>query len=165
MPRKIRPIRVEGDTAYITLTKGYVAVIDAADVPLVEGRNWFAWVCGQTVYARRSDGRVGILMHRVLLNAPTDRLVDHGDGDGLNNRRKNLRLASNQQNTFNGRKRAGNTSGAKGVHWRKDVGRWQAQIAINGKKIGLGSYDAIEDAAAAYAKASAELHGEFGRAA
>lgn len=167
MPRTIRPIRVDGQLAYVTLTKGYVAVIDAADVPLVEGFNWCAKVGKNTIYAKRADytkpKMLTVLMHRVIAETPDGMDTDHADGDGLNNRRANLRVATPSQNNKNQRIRADNTSGFKGVSWFKPHGRWRAQIGVNGKLRPLGYFITAESAADAYAKASSELHGVFGR--
>lgn len=165
-PKQIRPIRVEGNIAYVPLTQGYEAVIDAADVPLVAKWNWFAAKKPRTVYAVRNrpgrgEGLIG--MHCVLMGEPSAFETDHRDGNGLNNRRFNLRVATVQQNTCNQRTRADNTSGFKGVHWHKQKGKWHAQIAAHGKRRSLGLHDTPEAAHAAYAKASARLHGEFGR--
>jgi AP2 domain/HNH endonuclease len=168
--KPIRPIRIERDFAYVLLTKGYKAIIDAADVHLVEGFNWCAFVGKRTVYAVRSsprdaDGKQrAIHMHRVLMDAPPHLEVDHKDGDGLDNRRSsNLRLATSAQNRHNQRISSDNTSGVKGVHWNKNSNKWRVQIMLNGKRKHLGYFNERELAATAYARASAELHGEFGR--
>lgn len=161
-----RRIRIEGDVAYVPLTKGYEAVIDAIDVPLVESWCWCAQVCPRAVYAIRSDHRPNrrtIRMHRVLMGEIHGLEVDHRDGDGLNNRRKNLRVATRTQNIRNQRLRSDNTSGIKGVHWFKASRKWRACICLNGKNRHLGSFDSREEAHDAYRTASKEMHGEFGR--
>ena len=168
MAIEIRPLRVEGEVAFVPLSQGYEAVIDAADVPLVEGRNWSADV------HRRPDGTIRLVyavarinykkvsMHRLLCGLRKGAVVDHRDGDGLNNRRSsNLRPASHQQNIHNSQTPANNTSGAKGVTWYAN--RWVAQIQIGSKRIHLGRFRTVEEAHRAYADASARLHGEFGR--
>jgi hypothetical protein len=164
---KARPIRIEGDVAYIPLTKGFEAVIDADDVPLVEGYNWRAWVGRNAVYAIRADysgqKQRTVYLHRVIIGEPGGMQVDHIDSDGLNNRRLNLRPATHQQNNHNQRLSSRSTSGIKGVHWNKRDRIWHACIALNGKTRHLGSYSTKEAARAAYAEASARLHGEFGR--
>lgn len=167
MPKTIKPIRIEGDLAYVPLTKGYEAIVDATDVPLVEGYNWTAAVKSRTVYAIRTDytgpKQRRVRMHRVILGEPEGMQVDHRDGNGLNNRRDNLRKATHSQNTHNARTSNRNTSGFKGVGWNKAKAKWQARICINGKRKSLGYHDTPEVAYAAYCKASAKLHGEFGR--
>lgn len=99
--REIRPIRVDGQVAYVPLTKGYTAIIDAADLPLVDGVNWGAMEKRRpdgtirAVYAKNSGTKRGtIFMHRLLVAASESEEVDHVDCDGLNNRRINLRIAT-----------------------------------------------------------------------
>ena len=164
-----RQIRIEGDLAYIPLTLGYEAVIDAADVSLVDKWNWCALVTPWSVYAKRSV-RTGpksrsILLHRVLMGEPTGLEVDHRCGNGLNNCRNNLRIATNAQNQHNQRTSIRNSLGLKGVGWHKASGKWRSTIMLHGKRKHLGLFDTPEAAHAAYAEASAELHGEFGRVA
>lgn len=162
-----RQIQIDGAIAIVPLTDGYVAVIDAADVHLVEGRLWHANPWPRTTYARASvraeDGRFKkVRMHNLLTGWGR---VDHIDGDGLNNRRENLRPATSSQNNRNAKRRSDNTSGFKGVTWRRRERKWAAQIRVDGKNMYLGHFDSPEAAHAAYCKASAELHGEFGRTA
>jgi hypothetical protein len=167
--RHTRPIRIEGDVAYVTLTQGYEATIDAVDVPLVEGFNWRAQVnCNcRTVYASRYAGlnRCALLLHRAIMGDPDGMQVDHIDGNGLNNCRSNLRTATNHQNRLNSRRRRDNTSGFKGVSLRKTTNRWKAEITMNGKAHHLGYFDTREAAYAAYVNASTQHHGQFGRTA
>jgi hypothetical protein len=103
-------------------------------------------------------------MHRLLIDCPDGMHVDHIDGNGLNNRRANLRIATSGQNQCNRGKSPRNTSGFKGVNWRKKEMRWNAQISVGGKNRSLGFFDKPEEAHAAYAAACAKYHGEFGRA-
>jgi hypothetical protein len=84
-------------------------------------------------------------------------LVDHKDQDTENNRLDNLRDATKQINAINTGLAANNKSGTKGVCWHKAGGKWTAQIKHNGKKIHLGSYDALLDAVAARERAEEEL--------
>lgn len=164
----LRKIRIDGDVAYVPLTQGYEAIIDVADVPLVDGRNWLAHKKKgeKTYYARcKSLGRVrqAILMHRVILGAPKGVFVDHADGNGLNNRRSNIRLASASHNNCNRSIGKNNTSGFKGVSRVRGKDKWQAQIAFQRKRIHLGWFLSPEEAHAAYVRASAEMHGSFAR--
>jgi hypothetical protein len=173
MPKKARQIRIDGDIAYIPLTRGYEAIIDAADVSLVDGHNWYAHVSKRadgtiwTVYAYRNHRKDGkkttIQLHRVILNTPDELKGDHRNGDGLDCRRVNLRLATSTENNRNARTPITNTSGAKGVYWNKRDGKWYARIRADGALRHLGLFSDIADAAAAYAQASRKLHGDFGR--
>lgn len=167
-----RPIRIEGDIAFVPLTQGYEAIIDADDVPLVGGVNWAA------VVARRRDGSIrnvyafracrhekptGVYLHRAIMGKPSHLDVDHIDCNGLNNRRSNLRLATVAQNQHNSRRAVDNTSGFKGVYWSAAKRKWRARISDNGQRLHLGHFGCPTAAAVAYAKASATLHGQFGR--
>jgi len=167
MPRKVRPIRICGDVAYVPLTKGYESIIDAADVYLVDCYNWFAIPVGSTVYAARSDysGKKMrmVYVHRTIMGEPDGLQVDHRDGGGLNNRRGNLRLATSSQNMQNRRMARNNKSGFKGASLHKGSGKWKAQIRINRELIYLGLFTSPEEAHAAYCRASKKYHGEFGR--
>jgi hypothetical protein len=162
-----RRIRIEGDLAYVPLTKGYEAIIDVADIPLVEAHNWYAHVQSHAVYAecslQRNKNRHALIMHRVIMGDPAGFDIDHRDGDGLNNRRSNLRIATRAQNLHNQRIVRRNTSGFKGVSWNKRDHKWQARIYVNNKQFSLGYHATPELAHAAYCEASARLHGEFGR--
>ena len=170
MPKiDIRPIRVEGNVAYVPLTKGYEAVIDADDAYLVEGTSWFARVKNRAIYAQTnakgSDGPRMPWMHRLIMAAPDGAEVDHIDGDGLNNRRANLRLATPMQNRQNRRPHIDNTSGFKGVSFCKQTGKWRASICANRKLTNLGRFSTPEEAYAVYCEASERLHGDCGRTA
>lgn len=164
---KVRPIRVDGDVAYVTLTKGYEAVIDVDDIHLVAGYNWTALVVPHTVYAYRAGKingkRKTVYMHRTIMGEPDVMEVDHIDCIGLNNRRSNLRLATHSENCFNRRVQKNNAAGLKGVSWNESGGVWMAFIASNYNQRYLGSFDNPEDAHSAYVAASNVLHGEFGR--
>jgi hypothetical protein len=142
----------------VPLTQGKVALIDDEDAERVLGRNW-AYLSVQNGpgpgYAISSSG----LMHRLILNAPRGVEVDHVNGDGLDNRRENLRLATHAQNASNSRLHRDNVTGYKGVRHKRN--RWQARITVNQKEIYLGSFIALEDAARAYDAAAREHFGEF----
>jgi len=148
----------------VPLTRGLEATIDAADVGLVEGFNWYALVTQYGhAYAMRAqviDGhRTSILMHRLIVEASTEDEVDHIDGDGLNNRRSNLRTCTPRQNSANQRVMRRNKLGFKGV--AKKCRRFYASIQSAGKTVHLGTYDTPEEAAAAYRGAAKALHGDF----
>lgn len=173
--KAIRPIRIEGNVAYVPLTRGYEAIIDAADVHLVEGFNWTSVVPSRrdgtvyTVYAARRTPRSegpqrGILMHRVIMNAAIGCDVDHINGDGFDNRRANLRASTKAQNAHNRPAHSNSKSGIKGVYWDKQSNKWLARIMANGRRHCLGSFESVDDAAEAYRAASNILHREFGRA-
>jgi len=169
MSKPIRPIRIEGKVAYVPLTQGYEAIIDADDVPVVDRWNWRATSGTHTTYAGRSERyggkgkQKGFQMHRILIRAPQGFHVDHKNGNGLDNRKANLRLVTVSQNARNARPQVNKTSIYKGVHWSKAKAKWRSMINLNGKRHYLGYFTAPEEAHAAYCQASARLHGEFGR--
>ena len=173
--KPIRPIRIDGEIARVSLTRGYEAIIDVADLPLVEGFSWYSQIKRRRdgsirgVYAVRSC-RAGpkmrvIMMHRVIAGTPDGLETDHEDGNTLNNRRANLRHASTAQNQVNRKLQFNNTSGVKGVSWDPQRRKWRAMIAIDGRDRILGRFRTIEEAASTYSAASTKLHGEFGRTA
>jgi hypothetical protein len=154
-----------GMTVEIPLTKGYVALVDDEDAAAVlASGKWTAVVSGQSVYAHRRprvDGRSRtIYLHRFLTGWP---MVDHIDGDGLNNRRANLRPANKQQNSANRGPYRNNTSGYKGVSWQPDRCLYVAQICVSYRLINLGRYADPADAARAYDAAAREHFGEYAR--
>lgn len=91
------------------------------------------------------------------------RLVDHRDLNRTNNRFDNLRLATDGENSINGPMRRHNETGFKGVGFHKQAGRYRARIRVGNKERHLGLFDTPEAAHDAYCRASAELHGDFGR--
>jgi predicted Zn-ribbon and HTH transcriptional regulator len=97
-------------------------------------------------------------MHQLIAGS---RNVDHVDGNGLNNRRSNLRPATKSQNGANARKNPGKTSRYKGVFWDRERSAWQAKIMVNRKALSLGRFASEEDAALAYDLAAREAFGEF----
>jgi hypothetical protein len=169
-PRKNRPAVVVGNVAYITLTNGKVAVVDAIDADLGE-RCWFAVKSRNAWYAGRSEriqGRkapVHVSLHRVVAEragyAIDELEVDHEDGDGLNCRRGNLRPANDAQNAWNRRRHRNNTSGFSGVRWRPERSRWVALISAAGKRRCLGHFVTAVDAWLAYATAAKAARGRF----
>ncbi|PXW51311.1 HNH endonuclease [Methylobacterium sp. B4] len=163
--RKARPssIRVEGNDAFVSLTQGLEAVIDAADVPLLSGYAWTAQVGAEGhAYARRYFRGGALLMHRVLMRAEKGLCVDHIDGDGLNNRRSNLRIANQSQNNMNMLVTRRNKIGVKGVSVGK-TGKFEAKIKYQDKNYYLGGFPTPEEASAAYYGAARVLFGDFAK--
>jgi hypothetical protein len=168
MPKiPLRKIRVKGNIAHVPLNRGYTAIIDAEDVPLVVGYNWTVRVHRDLRYAYRTERQGGkqrrIHMHRVIANTPPNYFTDHRDGDGLNNRRCNLRTADICENRQNSPAHKTNTSGFKGVQKIKNRDRWLSTITARGINYYLGTFKTAEEAHAAYCEAAHRLHGEFAR--
>ena len=147
----------------IQLTQGFVALIDDADYERVSAHKWCANRNRHTVYAYRKDNRRTVYLHRFICGV-TDRKVkvDHEDHNGLNCQRYNLRACSNGQNSMNQKKRSdGLSSKFKGVCRRKQYGKFQADIRLNGKSKFLGMFINELDAALAYDAPARENFGEF----
>lgn len=150
----------------IPLTQGLIAIVDDADYDRVKAAGkWSLRRDGDRSYAyrhvRRPDGkRTTTTLHAFITGYP---LTDHRNGDGLDNRRCNLRSATVAENGRNRRMSANNTSGFRGVYWRKSKGKWEASIGHLGRQPHLGAFDSAEEAARAYDEAARVLHGEFAR--
>ncbi len=157
----------------IELSRGYATTVDDSEFETLSVHKWSALVTVKNgsackVYATRAvriaGKNVAILMHRHLLNIPPgcSLMVDHRDGDSLNNQRSNLRLATYSQNNANRMKRTGmkHTSRFKGVG-ALPTGKWRATIKIGESTKHLGVFLSEEDAARAYDDAAREQFGEY----
>lgn len=146
----------------ILLTQGLVALVVHEDYERVMAAGkWHAHRDGKTFYARRAISRsTHVNLHAFLTGWLR---VDHINGDGLDNRRANLRQATHGQNVQNRRRSSANTSGYKGVTWHKQARKWQAAIKADRRTYYLGIYGSPELAALAYDEAARHHHGEFAR--
>ncbi len=147
----------------IPLTQGHVALIDDEDCEKVAAFKWHAFEHGQTVYARTNvqsgrprSGRTGLYMHRLILDAGRGQQVDHKDGNGLDNRKANLRLVTKGQNGQN--LHVPKTSQYPGVSWFKPTGTWRAVLHPGNQYLHLGLFPTEEDAFRAYC-AAVQSHG------
>lgn len=109
---------------------------------------------------REEDSRT-VLMHRLINKTPDDFHTDHINGDGLDNRRENLRTATGSQNKINTKKRPNLTSQYKGVSFVKAESMWRAGIVANYKFHWLGQFKTEKEAALIYNAAAIKYHGEF----
>lgn len=148
----------------IELTKGYAAIVDDEDFERVAQWRWCALVGKYTVYAMRNSGKKGfIYMHRFLMNAPSGAEVDHKNGNGIDNRRTNLRLGTKAQNQHNSKCKKHNKLGVKGVTFIKSTGKFHAKIRANKKTVFSAYFKTVEAAKAARDVAVQQHHGEFAR--
>ncbi len=132
------------------------ALIDVEDHQKVCGTKWHF----SEGYVKNADGG---RLHRLIMDLqPNSHLeVDHINHDTLDNRKLNLRVCTHKENTRNRKIGSSNTSGFKGIDFKKDTGKWTARIGVNGDREYLGSFVNILDAAKAYDKKAVELFGEF----
>ncbi len=153
----------------IELTQGKVALIDDKDATRITPFKWFAirvrkngrWYAGRKLPRRGKKQQDLLYMHREILNAPAGMVVDHINGDGLDNRRQNLRITTGVENSRNRPKNTRNKSGFKGVTIVKD--KFVARIRHFGKDIHIGTFGSDIEAARAYDTKSKELHGIHAR--
>jgi hypothetical protein len=142
----------------IPLGRGLFTIVDAADHEKLSKYRWRAYRTGRRIYAVCRDRGKIVYMHRMLLRPRKGYIVDHIDGNGLNNRRCNLRVCTYAQNQANARPRGG-ASPFIGVNRQRD--RWQAAITCRGKFHYLGLFEDEVEAAKARDRKAYELNGEF----
>jgi len=105
--------------------------------------------------------RTTLKMHRLVVDTPKGMSTDHINGDGLDNRKQNLRICTHAENQRNRGPQKNNKSGFKGVYWQKNRKTWYARIQHNKKLLYLGCFKDKKEAAKAYDRKAIELHGEF----
>jgi hypothetical protein len=151
----------------IPLTKGQFVLVDEEDY---KNLNQFKWYCSFYGYAVRNihvyPGQSGwrpTMMHRIILGLSRydKRVIDHINGNKLDNRKENLRICTQAQNAMNARRAITNKSGFKGVSWDKQRGKWKAYLSIKNKQKLLGRFIDKVNAAKAYNKAAKYYRGEF----
>jgi len=151
------PIRV------IPLTQGKYAYVDACDYDELKRHKWSAKHDHNMWYAKRREKNRTIFMHRVILGLchGDPRQCDHWNRNGLDNRRKNLRIASCGGNQQNAGPQIGRSSRYKGVDREKSKNLWRARIWVDNKNKSLGCYHDEIEAAHAYDAAARQYFGEF----
>lgn len=152
---------------YIPLTQGKFALVDDEDY---EGLNQWKWRVNKNhnnYYAVRTQHhgegiREEIIMARLLMEAPKRMQIDHINGNGLDNRKENLRVVTHQQNAWNTKKRKG-SSIYKGVRWFAQTNQWFVQICKDCKVLYIGLFDNEQHGAMAYDIWAKDLFGEYAR--
>lgn len=142
-------------------------MVDDEDFESLSNYRWYAAKSKYVYYARRGiwtgSKMVLLSMHRTIMKAQPGQVVDHKDGNTLNNQKSNLRFCTYVQNNANRISKRGSGSIYKGVHWHKGSEAWRANIGVNKKQLALGSFQTEEDAARAYNTAAASIYGEFAK--
>jgi hypothetical protein len=146
-----------------TSRKGVSAIVDAEDYERISRIPWNVMRTRGLSYAVSNSPSHKGLMHRLILNAPRHLLVDHRNGNGLDNRKKNLRLTTQSRNLGNSVKRKLPISGYRGVQRAKQKGVfWDAIIRVDGtRRVYLGTFANPKEASKAYVAAHRKVHGEF----
>lgn len=140
----------------IKLTQGKVAIVDDKDY---EYLSQFKWHWKSNNYAARESSRKTIFMHREIMKPQDGMLIDHIDGNGLNNQRNNLRICNKSQNGMNRQNNTGRQF--KGVY---PVGKkFVARIQVDGENKYIGTYETQDEAARAYDRAAIDLFGRFAK--
>lgn len=151
----------------IPLTHGKVTLVDDEDFEALSKFKWRVQPDGPREYvvrtAQAEGGRVTVRMHRSILNPGPKEPIDHRNGNGLDNRRANLRISSHGENRRNSRRPITNKSGFKGVHFHPQAKKWRACIGLKRRRHSLGLFSTPEAAYSAYCAAAIRLHGEFAR--
>lgn len=151
---------------FIELTKDKITVIDFKDYATIKDYKWHSNFQTNKFYARTNvrksgGGYKGLLLHRFIMQCPTNMDIDHIDGNPLNNCRDNLRVCTRAENARNRGKTKANTSGYKGISFMKDRGSWSSKIRVDYKDYHLGFFPTKEEAYGAYCNALNKFHGEF----
>ena len=152
-------------TKRIPLTHGKFALVDDEDFAMLN--QWVWHVRGQknVLYAARSgrvsEGEKYFQMHEMLIERKAGMVIDHINGDGLDNRKSNLRLCTNQENTRNRGANKNNKIGYKGVSFLNKFQKYLAQISVRRRNYYLGLHEDPAEAARAYDAKARELFGDF----
>lgn len=140
---------------------GQVMLVDAGFADTILPHKWHLSSWGYAAH-RNPSGKY-ILAHRRVMSAPDGIYVDHINGNKLDNRLENLRLATAEQNGRNCKTHSRNTSGFRGVYWSNTCKYWYAQIFDKGENIHLGTFGHLADAIGARVGAEVLIYGEFAR--
>lgn len=154
----------------VLLTRGYHALVSLEDIDRVSQIKWRVRIDSDgrplAVAHKPGSGKRGkeITLHRFIVDAQPGQIVDHINGDTLDDRRSNLRVCRNAENIRNQRPhRDKRTSKLKGVYFQPSRRSFRAQITVDRRKINLGNYPTEVEAAHAYDNAARRHFGDFAR--
>ncbi len=159
---------METESAIINLGRGHKAIVDMEDLPRLSRKRWCAKKRHNTHYAiytlkGEQRGQIRYMHHLIMGKTPEGMEVDHRNGNGLDNRKSNLRFCTHKENSRSRRKVDPKASSRyKGVTWESSRKEWHVRITgIDGQRIFLGRFNSELDAARAYDEKAAELFGDF----
>ncbi|MGA2679434.1 MAG: AP2 domain-containing protein [Sedimentisphaerales bacterium] len=155
----------------IYLGEGKWTILEQADYYRLKHFKWIVYGngnSGENLYVVRYKfvepyKTIMVSMHREIMNANDERLIDHKNCNSLDNRKNNLRFATRAENTQNRRKKKSTSSRFIGVDFYKRDSNWQCRITNDGKRILIGRFDSEIAAARAYDEAAKKYYGEFAR--
>ena len=165
--KKYNTYDLSGEYGIGYTAKGEEFYFDLEDYELIKDYSWCVGAYGYIVAKRTDDSDKNISMHRIVMGLAdvSYKIVEvdhiHGKKTRNDNRKSNLRIATNSQNQMNKGLKSNNTSGVTGVGWNKRIGKWQARISKDNNEIHLGYFDIFEDAVEIRKKAEEELFGDW----
>lgn len=146
----------------IELTKNQFTVVDSRTKKEILKHKYCASISGGKYYAVTYIDSKQVYLHRLLTDAPQGSVVDHINGNTLDNRKRNLRLCLHKENVRNQRLHPDKLQKYRGVDYMKSKEKYRARITVDGKEIHLGLFDTDVEASSAYKKASKKLFGKYG---
>jgi len=146
----------------VICSKGQEVFIDDEDYPKVSVFKWYLAKSKAGLYYARTTARVKLYLHRVIMDANKDQIVDHIDGNTLNCQKSNLRFATSQQNAQNKKTSTRNKLGLKGVSFDKTWNKYVAQLVHSGV-LHRKWFNTPEEASIQYMEWSNTYHKEFGK--
>ena len=152
----------------IKLPNNKLTLVDDSDYEFLNQWRWHDYdgYVARTLYlggGRKNARYKMVKMHRVIMANPEGYQIDHINGDKYDNRRCNLRLATNSQNQMNKKVPKNCSSGVTGVRWKKQADKWSALLIENGKRHHLGYFDTKEDAVSVRKQAEKHYFGEYAK--
>ena len=147
----------------VYLTKGGITLVDDQDYEKVNAYKWFRKKNNYGGEMAMTTNGPKEYLHRLIMDPPKGMNVDHINGNGLDNRRANLRICTPAENSRNSKIYSNNTSGFKGLTWHKGSKKWTVRITKNYKRVHVGYFTDVIEAAQAYNLAATKYFGEFAK--
>jgi len=156
--RRARRTPSGDDVCFVALTQGRFGMVEARDFKRLSRYKWCVSLCTRKYYARRRSKGKTIFMHREIMRPPKNMVVDHVEGNGMNNCRSALRVCTRLENGHNS-KPSGRSSRFKGVSYNDALDTWEAAICIDSEMVSIDHFDTEIEAARAYDRVARKVHG------